>query len=101
MLGAVRTRAASDPEAIGVLIYNLVSHERELAARVFACALEPHGSDGKRLRDSLIEESGRELAARYTAMGVASGRHDGTRLVGELTATVKALAREGLGRSPT
>ena len=98
-LGGVRKLAAGDPSTLETMVYNLVSHECEVAASAAALALKPPGARGRRFSESLLDENGKELASRYVEMGVAAGTHEATRLVTELIGTAKGTVR-GRGNPP-
>lgn len=100
-LGEARKRAGGDPEELEVLIYNLVSHEREVADFALALELEPAGTEKKRRGRLLLSANAAELADRYVEMGVARGKQEANQLVKELmgAARVQVSGKAGRGRS--
>lgn len=90
-LGQLRLRAESDPDALEVLVYNLVSYELEIAGEML---IEyPPGSELAKLHLSITEEKSKELAALYVDAGVAAGPREAKLLVDELLAAAAAHVR--------
>lgn len=95
-LGHLRQRAASDPDELEVLAYNLLSFELDVAGAVLL--QYPPGSNTARVSDAIKEENCKQLAALYVEMGVASGPQEAKLLVDELIAAVRAHVRAPGGR---